>query len=431
MAENNWDNKTKVQGFTKCGTKEYSRKYIKQCTRELVVRAYLEMMNASQCITTLEKIEPQKLYEYIKENTSAEEIRNDFFNICEKVEQYIIREKITFPVRLTIEKGKEFECNTDNAEDTISEIFSALKALHSIGVVHVDIKPQNLLFAERLGKETIVLNDFDNSIILPGGVESVSINKPGQIRITPRFAAPEQYESLKNIGFATDIFSGAVVAYMLLNDNKHPYAETNDENKIKKIFNKWTPPKPCKNGSRSLKDIISRAMSIELTDRPSADEILKVLSDKSNPELEISAPAPEKKPEKEDKPVEENKQSFDNKGGINVNGDGSQNTINNYYPQSEQTTPQQPEQNSHSIVILALVIVAVIAAIVILAIVKGSADIHIDNENSAYINYSISSEPEVLTDTASLTSLTNLTTTDTTSAFSSAETEKKKILLQL
>lgn len=436
MGKNNWDNKTKATGFIKCGTKEYDKTKIQNCSRELVVRAYLEKRNASQYVTKLEKIEPQELYDYIK-TIPADRIQNDFFSVCEDLENYM--KTIKFPVRLTIEKGREINCNTAEAENMVSEIISALKALHSIGVIHLDIKLQNLLLIERVGAETIVLNDFDTSIILPDGVKSISINKPNQmLGLTPRFAAPEQYKinygKCAELGTAADIFSWAVIAYTLLNDNKHPYAENlnnmNGHGVMKEIWEifqqkekKGTQPfEPCRNGSPSLKNIISRALSINPDDRPSDDDILEALSDKNNiepntePEKEvISTEIPETMPEKEEKTVDEQKHEkksiSENEKSIIIDGD------NNRF-----------DYASPAIVILALVIVA---GIIILAMVKGNGDININNKNSISAEYNISSEPEVLTNT---TILTNLTTTDTTSAFSSAEsveTEKKRILLQL
>lgn len=83
------------------------------------------------------------------------------------------------------------------------QILEALVGLHNIGVIHMDVKPGNLLIDD---EDNIKVIDFDFSIITMG-----SENKPRKLTGTAEYLPPER-ENLE-FGIAatsTDIYSAGI-----------------------------------------------------------------------------------------------------------------------------------------------------------------------------------------------------------------------------
>jgi predicted ATPase len=105
----------------------------------------------------------------------------------------------------------------------IAQAARALAAAHAAGVVHRDIKPQNLM----LRHDGIVkVLDFGLARRLPGGqamlhAPAVPETKPGTLVGTVQYMSPEQARA-EPAGTATDVFSLGVVLYELATGN-HPF----------------------------------------------------------------------------------------------------------------------------------------------------------------------------------------------------------------
>ena len=108
---------------------------------------------------------------------------------------------------------------------TLIQVTEGLTHSHSMGVVHRDVKPENLLVSNR---GDIVLTDF--GLVKPideesdldaraadlGLPEDSSVTAQGQFVGTPRYGAPEQWSKDLEIGPYTDIYALGILFYELI-----------------------------------------------------------------------------------------------------------------------------------------------------------------------------------------------------------------------
>jgi len=100
------------------------------------------------------------------------------------------------------------------AIDFIDTIAKALQAAHEAGVMHRDLKPDNVfLAAVKDDKPTVMLLDFGLAK-LSGGSEGGRVEKTrtGMVMGTPLYISPEQAKGAK-VDCATDIYALGVIAY--------------------------------------------------------------------------------------------------------------------------------------------------------------------------------------------------------------------------
>lgn len=89
----------------------------------------------------------------------------------------------------------------------LSAAAAGLAWIHSMGYMHLDVKPENFLCQERGGLK-IKLTDFDLA-------RPADDNKPRRQMGTPAYMAPEQF--VKRISTqASDVFAFSVMAYQIL-----------------------------------------------------------------------------------------------------------------------------------------------------------------------------------------------------------------------
>ncbi|MGA3018526.1 MAG: tetratricopeptide repeat protein [Bryobacteraceae bacterium] len=104
-----------------------------------------------------------------------------------------------------IEKGGRLPF--DRALKFTRQLCSALEAAHNEGVVHRDLKPQNILIDQ---SDNIYVSDFGLAKSLES--EATMMTRTGQILGTPRYMSPEQVEA-RDVDHRADIYSMGLIIY--------------------------------------------------------------------------------------------------------------------------------------------------------------------------------------------------------------------------
>jgi serine/threonine-protein kinase len=98
------------------------------------------------------------------------------------------------------------------AADWLDQVLSALEAAHASGVVHCDLKPENLHVGHReRGGALITILDFGLARMDPAQPSPATVTLERLIGGTPGYVSPEQLEGLKSTE-VSDIFALGVLA---------------------------------------------------------------------------------------------------------------------------------------------------------------------------------------------------------------------------
>ncbi|MGZ3439093.1 MAG: serine/threonine-protein kinase, partial [Polyangia bacterium] len=100
------------------------------------------------------------------------------------------------------------------ALDVLMQIVDALEAAHEKGVIHRDLKPQNIFVLERGDKARVKLLDFGIAKLADSDA-SVPKTRSGVAMGTAGYMSPEQARG-KNVDHRTDIYALGCVAYEML-----------------------------------------------------------------------------------------------------------------------------------------------------------------------------------------------------------------------
>ena len=88
------------------------------------------------------------------------------------------------------------------------ELMFALGDIHEKGILHRDLKPQNLMFRQ---DGSLAIVDFG----IAKHVDAVDMTSQGEILGTPRYMSPEQVQG-RALDLRTDIYSAGVLLYQML-----------------------------------------------------------------------------------------------------------------------------------------------------------------------------------------------------------------------
>lgn len=150
------------------------------------------------------------------------------------------------------------ECKNDKRNPNgLGDILNALEFLHDIGLVHRDLKPQNILKHNGVWK----LADF-GLISQDKEILSQTITTSKQAFGTAMYCPPEQATEFSRITPQADIYSfGAILHDIFSDDNRVPYSELSAEGDIGQVIQKCTRRKK-ELRFKSIKSLRSKVLSI-------------------------------------------------------------------------------------------------------------------------------------------------------------------------
>jgi serine/threonine-protein kinase len=113
--------------------------------------------------------------------------------------------------------GREHRLDIMRALHVGAQIASALGAAHEAGVMHRDLKPDNVMLTLRLGDPDFVkLLDFGLAKMFAADTVSAVQTAAGVLLGTPQYMSPEACESKPNIDYRTDIYALGVLLFQMM-----------------------------------------------------------------------------------------------------------------------------------------------------------------------------------------------------------------------
>ena len=207
-------------------------------SRILVEKFRQKFIKEAQTIAEMDNNHIIRIYDIFEENNTA---------------YYVMEYLQSGDLRSRIPSGGMSE---DEALGYIRQICDALSYIHSKNILHLDIKPTNILF--RNSGEAVLI-DFGVSKHYDSDGGSQTSSTP--VGVSEGYAPTEQYdgEEISSFSSSTDIYALGATLYCLLSGNRPPKAGV--------VLNDGLPPLPlCV--SSTVRNAVEQAMQPRRKERP-------------------------------------------------------------------------------------------------------------------------------------------------------------------
>jgi eukaryotic-like serine/threonine-protein kinase len=150
------------------------------------------------------------------------------------------------------EKGK---FSPEEAVKIVAQACRALDAAHSEGVVHRDLKPQNIML-DAQGRVTVMDFGIARSLEQPG------MTQTGVLIGTPEYMSPEQAKG-EEVGARSDLFTLGIIFYELLTGKTPYHADTAFATMLKRTQERARPPVELEPAiPRDLSNVVMKCLEI-------------------------------------------------------------------------------------------------------------------------------------------------------------------------
>ena len=182
----------------------------------------------------------------------------------------VIREKAKLPPEETVR--------------IISQVCRALESAHAAGVVHRDLKPQNIMLD---AKDRVYVMDFG----IAHSLETPGMTQTGALMGTPEYMSPEQAKGLK-VDPRSDLFALGIIFYEMLTGISPFKAETALATLLKRTQERPQPPAEVDSAiPKAISDVVMKCLEIDRDHRyNTAREILEDLGQEMPTSIRTVAP---------------------------------------------------------------------------------------------------------------------------------------------
>jgi hypothetical protein len=149
----------------------------------------------------------------------------------------------------------------EEARRILGEVAAALGVAHAAGIVHRDIKPDNIMLDG--SERRAIVTDFGIAKALGSG--EAGLTGTGMLIGTPQYMSPEQASGEKHIDARSDIYSLGCVAYQML-AGRMPFEGDSAQAMI--VAHIASPPEPIWNLRPDVPDNVAAAVMRALAKRP-------------------------------------------------------------------------------------------------------------------------------------------------------------------
>jgi serine/threonine protein kinase len=193
------------------------------------------------------------------------------FLVMEYLDGRTLKEIIVSEGRFTLERAVEI----------VRQVAGALDAAHAQGVVHRDLKSDNIMLSHTNGGDWAKVLDFGIAKIQQAeGVRDVDITEANLVVGTPQYMSPEQCSHTGPLDARSDIYSLGVIVYEMLAG----YVPFTGESPTVIMMKQVQDPPPSILSARpelpaAVEDIVKRALAKQPVDRfQTAGELSAALS---------------------------------------------------------------------------------------------------------------------------------------------------------
>lgn len=179
--------------------------------------------------------------------------------------------------------SKSGELPVNEATRMLREVASALAFAHQAGIVHRDIKPDNVLLASG----AVMVSDFGvaKALIASSSATDAETSTLGLALGTPSYMAPEQASADPLVDYRADIYAWGVLAYELLTGST-PFAGRSAQAVLAAQVSEEVEPigRRRPNLPPALESLVMRCLEKRAADRPqSAEELVRTLDEIATP----------------------------------------------------------------------------------------------------------------------------------------------------